>query len=213
MRPRAAIAAQPTSALGPVTLSGVTIETPSGDSSEIAASLRTAGRPRRRLWIAGAAAAVVGILAGVLLIPRGADAPARPAVEPPPTTSTATAPPATASAQTAPTAPTTPPSPAPAEITLRFAVDPPAAAIELDGAPVADRQVAVPKDGALHRLRITAPGYAPHEEDVRFDENQKLTVVLKRAATRPPVRPPRGTTRPERPERPERIESKSPYDP
>jgi hypothetical protein len=56
-------------------------------------------------------------------------------------------------------------------------------------------------------LRITAPGYAAHDQTLRFDENQRLTVQLKRAP-----RSVRGNGRPKRGTDPNRIiESESPY--
>jgi hypothetical protein len=90
------------------------------------------------------------------------------------------------------------------EITLRFEITPKTAKIELDGVPVKARQIAVRKDDAPHRLRITAPGFATYEEEVRFDESQRLVVPLKRATTRP-THPGQGSSRTER------IDSQSPY--
>jgi tRNA A-37 threonylcarbamoyl transferase component Bud32 len=107
-------------------------------------------------------------------------------------------------------------APQPASVTLRFAIEPRASAIALDGKDITGSEVVVPRDDAVHRVRITAPGYLAHDETVRFDENQRLVVQLK-AAT--PVRgkdPRTGRRdRPERtdrPDRPDRIDSKSPYD-
>jgi serine/threonine-protein kinase len=178
--------------------------TPLAESAVLAASIQAARTPRRTLWIAGAAVLLCGTIAGVLVMSNrgggvdtgapvggppaetGAPTQAAPPPPPPPTT-----------------APTEVAAPAPAEITLRIATDPATAAIELDGVPVTARQLTVRKDNTVHKLRITAPGYAAHEETVRFDETQRVIVQLKRAATRPirTVRPPR-----------ERIESKSPYE-
>jgi hypothetical protein len=98
-------------------------------------------------------------------------------------------------------------------VTLRFAVEPRGSSITLDGKDVTASQMVVPKDDAVHHLRITAPGYVAHEETIRFDESQRLVVQLKGAS---PVRgkDPR-TRRPDRtdrPDRPDRIDSKSPYD-
>ncbi|HSK02130.1 MAG TPA: PEGA domain-containing protein, partial [Kofleriaceae bacterium] len=97
-------------------------------------------------------------------------------------------------------------APAPT-ITLRFAIDPPGAAVELDGVFVTARQIKVHQDDAPHRLRITAPGFAPHDAEVRFDLSQKLTFRLRRAAATP-ARPAWNPRPPGRP----RIESKSPYE-
>jgi eukaryotic-like serine/threonine-protein kinase len=126
--------------------------------------------------------------------------------------------PGTATGETAPTQPTqpaeagaTPGEQAPdANITLRLAVDPPTAAVTLDGARVAGTELSVAKDGASHQLRITAAGYLDYEEALRFDESQRIVVQLK---------PVRGKDRRKRPDaapdrivRPERIESRSPYE-
>jgi hypothetical protein len=99
-------------------------------------------------------------------------------------------------APVSPAPPPPPPAAAPT-ISLRFAIEPAGAAVELDGVFVTARQIKVHKDEASHRLRISAPGFLPHERQVRFDVTQKLTVQLRRVAPRP-VR--------------SRIESHSPYD-
>jgi len=44
-------------------------------------------------------------------------------------------------------------------ITLRLTVDPPVAAIAVDGARVQGTEIVVPKDAAAHLLKITAAGY------------------------------------------------------
>jgi hypothetical protein len=91
-------------------------------------------------------------------------------------------------------------------VTLRFAVEPTGAAITVDGARVDGTELAVPRDSAVHTLRITAPGHVAHDETIRFDESQRLVVQLKRAGG--PARPgdrhkPRSDT--------DRIDSESPY--
>ena len=94
-----------------------------------------------------------------------------------------------------------------ATITLRFAVDPPGATITLDGEPVRGAELAVARDGAMHRLRITAAGYLGRDEPIAFDESQRLVVQLRRI-----VPPTRGKPRDRPTERPtDRIESQSPY--
>ena len=89
-------------------------------------------------------------------------------------------------------------------------MDPASATITLDSAPVTSDQLTLPRDGALHRLRITAPGYQGYDETLRFDESQRLVVQLKKAAV--PGRGKPKKDRPDRPEKPEKIESQSPYD-
>ncbi len=184
--------------------------TPLAESAVLAASIQAARTPRRTLWIAGAAVLLCGTIAGVLVMSNrggGGERAGEPATVQPPRAGSAETGAPTQVATPPPAPPTPPPTevgvPAPAEITLRCATDPPNAAIERDGVLVTARQITVPKDNTVHKIRITAPGYAAHEETVRFDETQRVIVPLKRAASRP--------TRPGRPPR-DRIESKSPYE-
>jgi len=122
-----------------------------------------------------------------------------------PTTNAApTSPPSTGAVTPASGAPAAPPGAAPATITLRFAVEPAGAAITIDGKPVRGGELAVAPDTADHALRITAPGHQPHEETVRFDESQRLSVQLKRAAEPARGKPKTAHT--------DRIDSQSPYD-
>src|SRR6185436_2498051 len=86
-----------------------------------------------------------------------------------------------------------------ATITLRLAVEPAGAVIALDGRRVRGAEIAMPRDDKPHRLKITAPGYLAHEETIAFDENQRVTVQLKRLAR---ARGPRD---------PDGIDSQSPY--
>jgi hypothetical protein len=67
----------------------------------------------------------------------------------------------------------------------------------------------VPRDGASHQLRITAAGYLSHDEDIAFDENQRLAIQLKRATA-----PVRGKNPRDPRDRPSdrMIDSQSPYD-
>jgi hypothetical protein len=114
-------------------------------------------------------------------------------------------------------------------VTLRFVVEPADAAITIDGTRLEATELAVGKDAARHRLRITAAGYASHEQLISFDESQQLFVQLKHAG-RPggkaahiertrierPERPertdrPERTERPQPPDRADRIEKDSPY--
>jgi serine/threonine-protein kinase len=91
-------------------------------------------------------------------------------------------------------------------ITLRLAVTPSGATITLDGARVSGPEFVVHKDAVLHRLRITAAGYAGYDEALSFDENQRLVVQLKHTAG-----PTRGKDS-RRDAHKNGIESKSPYE-
>lgn len=97
----------------------------------------------------------------------------------------------------------------PATIRLRFSVVPTFARVYLDGRRVASDELEVTQDQASHTVRITAPGYAPYEATVKFDETQKLAIELSRIskATRATkssgASDKRGT---------DKIESQSPYD-
>jgi eukaryotic-like serine/threonine-protein kinase len=94
---------------------------------------------------------------------------------------------------------------APATITVKLAIDPASAAVTLDGAAVAGNELTLPRDGALHRLRITAAGYQGYDESLRFDESQRLVVALKRTVVPGRPRPPR------KDREPSGIDSESPY--
>ena len=193
------------------TLSGPTLSGPT--VSERA----TAPVPRRRtVWIAGAAVAVCSVIVGALVLAKRPGEPARETASPqlqapqetaPPKTQT---PPETAPPTEAPVrprqAPTQTPAPAAPQITLRFEVEPATAAILVDDRPVRGRQLTVPKDSALHRLKISAPGFVTRNDTVHFDESQKLVIQLlpKRTGT--------GPTRPGR-DKTERIDPNNPYGP
>ena len=92
----------------------------------------------------------------------------------------------------------------PATITLRFAIEPPSAAVVLDGKRITGTELSVPRDGATHRLKITAAGYLGHDEVISFDENQRLVVQLRRAVAPGRKLPKDRST--------DRIDSQSPYD-
>ena len=179
------------------------------------------GRRSRLLWIAGAVVVVAGIAGTFAIARRGtppvAVAPAtpkplpvapepapaapKPPSEPPQPTGTNTG--------NAPTPAASPPA-VPATVTLQFSVEPASAAIVLDGTQIKAAELVIPKDNALHNLRISAPGYVGHDQTIRFDQSQRLLIHLQRAATRPVRNNERrkpGTD----PERPERIDSESPY--
>ncbi|HET7505076.1 MAG TPA: protein kinase [Kofleriaceae bacterium] len=94
--------------------------------------------------------------------------------------------------------------PAAATVTLRFSVDPPGAAIAVDGVRLKAAELVVPRDDQPHTLRITAPGHVTHDEKIRFDENQRVVVQLRRTGA-----PARGDRH--KPRSDERIDSESPY--
>ena len=96
----------------------------------------------------------------------------------------------------------------PATITLRFTIEPASAEVEIDGKRANADQVVLPKDGLTHKVHITAAGYVPHDEMVRFDENQRLTTELQKVGTKPTKPQIHPTTK----NRPDKIESQSPYD-
>jgi Protein kinase domain len=77
-----------------------------------------------------------------------------------------------------------------ATVMLRLTVDPPGAAIAIDGARVEGTELVVVKDTATHLLRITAAGYLEYDALIAFDENQRLFVPLKRVTSRPRGNPP-----------------------
>jgi hypothetical protein len=87
-------------------------------------------------------------------------------------------------------------------ITLRFAIEPAGAAVELDGVFVTARQITVRRDDEAHRLRISAPGYLAQDRELHLDDNQKLIIQLRRAVIAPVAAPVRQR----------RLESKSPYE-
>ena len=64
------------------------------------------------------------------------------------------------------------------------------------------------KDDAKHHIHIEAAGYVAHDEDIRFDETQRLTIELEHVAAKPvkghPQQPPTK-------KHPDKIESESPY--
>jgi serine/threonine protein kinase len=214
-------------AAGPSVVS-IVAEPPPSESQEattmqssgvIEAAPRLARKPRARAGLVALAAAVVcGISLAVVAMSGGASPEARATAQretgeaavavapspPPPPAAPAPAPAAPAPAPAAPVVPAPAPD-APPTISLRFAIEPAGAAVELDGVFVMARQITVRRDDVPHLLRISAPGYAAQEREVRFDDSQKLVIQLQRAAV---ARPAAASSRPAR--RP-KIESESPY--
>jgi eukaryotic-like serine/threonine-protein kinase len=104
----------------------------------------------------------------------------------------------------------TPPPAAPAQVTLKFMVEPKGAAITVDDKPVENAELVADPDSVEHTLKVTAPGYKPHEEKLTFDSNQRLVIHLDRAAKATPPRPPPKKQETKEPKR-ERIDTESPY--
>ena len=173
----------------------------------------SAPRRRSRAWLAAPIVAVFVIAAATAMIVGGRKG----RTEPPAAPTAAVPGPQPTPTQATPARPVAPPPeskvppPPPASVTLKFVVEPAGAVISIDGVVVKDGQIVVPTSDAKHRLRIAAPGFVAHEEEVRFDENQKLTVQLKRAGR--PTGSGSGGSRAHVERKVERIESKSPYDP
>jgi hypothetical protein len=90
---------------------------------------------------------------------------------------------------------------APETIVLKFDVEPAGATISVDGKPMPGDTLTVPRDGATHRIKIAAPGYAAREDTIKFDENQRLVVQLRHVTGKPTPAKPNN----------DRIESESPY--
>jgi len=170
-------------------------------------------KSKRGLVIALFAVAIVGGGVAAIVASTGGDtkvASETPKVPPPETKPTETKPaeakPAEAKPAEAKPAEAKPVEPA--TITLRFAIEPASAEVEIDGVRANADQVVEPKDGLTHKVHITAAGFVPHDEMVRFDETQRLTIELQKAGakpTKPQIHP---TTK----NRPDKIESQSPYD-
>ncbi|HWO25784.1 MAG TPA: protein kinase [Kofleriaceae bacterium] len=202
---------------GPRARESVNVTAPTAAAPTVSDKTPAPARQRRTVWIAGAAAVACGVLVGAIVLAKRPDSETAPSPvvettptkpqppELPPAPSKEATPPAKAptSAQQVPDQPLAVP-----QITLRFEVEPATATIQIDDRPVKGRQITVPRDDAKHQVKISAPGYITRNDPVSFEENQKLVIQLKRAAS--------GTVRPAGPGRerkPDGIESKSPYDP
>jgi eukaryotic-like serine/threonine-protein kinase len=167
--------------------------------------MQTSAAPKRsRLpWIVGGVVVAAAIGVGAM-IATSSSTPAKPPV--------ATPAPATATtSQPAPTPTPPPPTVTQLNITLTLELDPKDATVTLDGKSVTTTELSVAKDTAKHHLKISAPGYADHDEDLAFDESQKLAIELvAQPKVTKPAQPAQSTgkTKP----KPPTIESESPYD-
>lgn len=113
--------------------------------------------------------------------------------------------------------PTPPPPPAkPVEppvvtqVTLKFAVTPANAVIEVDGRKV-DGDLTVDKDTTPHKLHVSAAGYRTHDEDIHYDMTQRLTIDLAKQTAAAPVEPKQSKATPPTKKPPDKIENQSPY--
>ncbi|MBX3232415.1 MAG: serine/threonine protein kinase [Labilithrix sp.] len=86
---------------------------------------------------------------------------------------------------------TTAASAAPATFVLDVSANPPTAAIELDGAAAGTGRIVktLPKDGAKHALRITAPGHEPYTREFDADSPPPVMIPLKPIAAAPSATP------------------------
>jgi serine/threonine-protein kinase len=192
--------------------------------------------PRSRALRVVVACLVVtaGALAATLIARRSTDDGARTVTASPelPQPAHATGPPAPDPAAVAPVAPVAPvasgddePRPAvsapapvdePAQITLRLATSPPGAVVLLDGERVTGSELVVARDGTLHRLEVSSPGYGAYAGTVRFDANKHLSIQLRRSRPRKNPSKPEPPDAPEPrdpPDPPDRIYVESPYAP
>ncbi len=144
------------------------------------------GAPRRRVPVI-AGAAVAALIAGVIVwvgrtgndaAPSGVQVRAELPVAAPPAPPAAPVPgPAASPASPAPAA-----APEPAFVTVKVRVSPDHATITIDGAHVTSNPFSgkYAADGAIHRLRATAPGYLPQVEAVEFTGNVNVNLSLAR---------------------------------
>lgn len=75
----------------------------------------------------------------------------------------------------------------------------------IDGKRVTGGALEVARDDAPHELAITAKGYQPYAEQLRFTETQKLVIKLDKIGKQKPRRQPKSG-------RTERIDTQSPYE-
>jgi serine/threonine-protein kinase len=118
-----------------------------------------------RVWLAAAVAMLVVVCGGIVFLARrGSDSP-------PPTTNIAKSPATQTTSTKSESLPTTAPTtPQDSLADLAVAVTPGSAKVFLDDAPIdVPYHAKVKEDGASHRLRAEAPGYAPRTEWIAFD--------------------------------------------
>ncbi|HVM69421.1 MAG TPA: PEGA domain-containing protein, partial [Gaiellaceae bacterium] len=168
------------------------------------------------------AIAGVVVLSGVVAIAsrRGAEAPGAASAAAPPAVA-ASAPPGAPPSAVATAAEV---AEEPPQIDFTIKASPPGARISIDGVP-AGANPAVgkrPRDGAMHLIRVEAPGHDPREESIAFDRSVLVTIELRASApaaeaptpapaNTPKPAPPRPTRAP-RPQTPGgKLDSENPY--
>ncbi|HEY4059374.1 MAG TPA: serine/threonine-protein kinase [Kofleriaceae bacterium] len=104
-----------------------------------------------------------------------------------------------------------PPPVAPAKITIKLAIQPADAKIEIDGRVLDGTELSVDKDDKQHSLVMTADGYEKREEQIAFDENQKLGYELAKVASKSGKTGKIKTGKTLKNGRKDRIDSTSPY--
>jgi serine/threonine protein kinase len=87
-------------------------------------------------------------------------------------------------ATTGATTTTPPPAVEEAQIDFTIRAAPPESRIFVDGKPLASNPAIGkrPRDGAMHLLRIEAPGYEPREESLAFDRSVLISIELRPSA-------------------------------
>ncbi|HEV3192630.1 MAG TPA: serine/threonine-protein kinase [Polyangiaceae bacterium] len=146
-----------------------------GTSSTLARNALIEVRPKRRGLLAVGAAVAIAAVVGLLIArsPRQAGPQAVPAI--PPTIAPV------ASAAPAALPPPTPSQPAaPPEVSVAISSNPKRATLFLDGRQVPSNPYTgtVPVDGAIHRVRAEAPGYASRTVEVAPDHDIEVAMVL-----------------------------------
>jgi serine/threonine-protein kinase len=102
-----------------------------------------------------------------------------------------------------------------AAIELDVRTEPPDALLSIDGVPVGTTR-AFPRDGAKHRLSVSAVGFEPHSHDITFDHDSSLSVALRplpaKTAAPPAIRTRSPTAAPPPASAvPPRLDEESPY--
>ena len=126
-------------------------------------------------------AAAGGLAVAVLLLVTGVVLGSRRSVADPVAAAGVTSASATAVVPVAAPTATAAPVAAPREVRVKIEMEPADATLELDGVPVRDNPILLPRGEALHKLVIRAPGYAAESREVSAREDTALAVVLHHA--------------------------------
>jgi hypothetical protein len=70
-------------------------------------------------------------------------------------------------------------------VRVELTLDPPGATVELDGKPVADRPLVLPRSENKHQLRVSAPEHLSQTLEVHARADQTLVIQLKPVQERP----------------------------